>query len=182
MNRKLLSKIGYGAAGLALALILILGATDLKGAFAEFLNSLIGLLMFVVVASFVLRAVKYPIKKKSVTRLQSTTKSVAGTVEIITRVAGVTFKNDDGSDRQEIIGEMRDDEDIELEPYLYKGDPAVYVKNSSGEIIGNVPREYTPRIYKAIKEGRCNGASINAIYPAGDKPAGVSITVYMVGG
>lgn len=62
---------------------------------------------------------------------------------IITAVAGVTFKNDDGISRQNILKDLKArggyDADLELEEYEYKGKPAIRVL-VDGEQIGNVPR------------------------------------------
>ena len=63
--------------------------------------------------------------------------------QIITAVAGVTFKNDDGISRQNILKDLKArggyDDDLELEEYEYKGKPAIRVL-VDGEQIGNIPR------------------------------------------
>lgn len=61
-------------------------------------------------------------------------------------VAGVTFNNDDGTSRQEILKQFYDNKgysrrNIELVQYEHKGKPAVYVV-AKGKIIGNVPKEH----------------------------------------
>lgn len=62
------------------------------------------------------------------------------------KVAGVTFDNDDGSSRQEIICDLLDEygewEDIpgSLLEYEYKGNPAIYVL-ADGQIVGNIPAD-----------------------------------------
>lgn len=47
---------------------------------------------------------------------------------IRTKVVGVTFQNDDGESRQDILSRMTGDEEIEIEKTTYNGEPAVYVK------------------------------------------------------
>jgi len=60
-------------------------------------------------------------------------------------VAGVTFKNEDGSSRQAILrriekGQIKDfDTDFEL--YNYEGSPAIHVL-CDGMCVGNVPKKY----------------------------------------
>lgn len=62
---------------------------------------------------------------------------------IVTSIAGVTFKNDDGSSRQAILKDIKasggGDAELSLEEFEYKGKPAVRVL-VDGEQIGNVPR------------------------------------------
>ena len=47
---------------------------------------------------------------------------------IHTKVVGVTFQNDDGESRQDILSSMTGDEEIEIEKTIYNGEPAAYVK------------------------------------------------------
>ena len=47
---------------------------------------------------------------------------------IRTKVVGVTYQNDDGESRQDILSRMTGDEEIEIEKTTYNGEPAVYVK------------------------------------------------------
>ena len=47
---------------------------------------------------------------------------------IRTKVVGVTFQNDDGESRQDILSRMIGDEEIEIEKTTYNGEPAAYVK------------------------------------------------------
>lgn len=57
--------------------------------------------------------------------------------EIRTKVAGVTFKNDDGSSRQETLALCKEGHAIQLLPFRYKGDPAYRVITQYGQI-GNL--------------------------------------------
>lgn len=47
---------------------------------------------------------------------------------IRTKVVGVTYRNDDGESRQDILSRMTGDEEIEVEKTTYNGEPAAYVK------------------------------------------------------
>lgn len=68
---------------------------------------------------------------------------------IVTAVAGVTFKNDDGSSRQAILKDLKarggDDAELTLEEYDYKGQPAIRIM-IDGEQIGNVPKRRVPEV------------------------------------
>lgn len=61
---------------------------------------------------------------------------------IVTAIAGVTFKNDDGGARQAILKDLKargGDAELDLEEYEYKGKPAIRVL-VDGDQIGNIPR------------------------------------------
>lgn len=59
---------------------------------------------------------------------------------IHTKVVGVTFQNDDGSDRQEILSYCFFGDQLELRPFVYDGAPA-YAVFDGGEQIGNIPAD-----------------------------------------
>lgn len=74
------------------------------------------------------------------------------------RVAGVTFRNDDGTDRQQLLRKIKfgdapfqdnDNLDVLLDSYLYKGDPAIRVM-VNGYQIGNVPKEQVAEVQQAM--------------------------------
>lgn len=90
-------------------------------------------------------------------------------------VAGVTFKNDDGSDRQTILRHLRfgdapyargDSFEVSLEPYDYQGSPAVRVL-VNGYQVGNAPHDKVPAVLDFIK----SKAEVSAvdIYGGGTK-------------
>lgn len=67
---------------------------------------------------------------------------------INTKVVGVTFDNDDGTNRQDILCCCDEDTPIELQFYRYKGRPAYYVVNSyTDEILGNISADLTQKLY-----------------------------------
>lgn len=80
-------------------------------------------------------------------------------------VAGVTFKNDDGSSRQEILrdlceGPLEGEADCWFEPYLYKGEMALRVKVGS-DCVGNVRRSDVQKVMDCIKASK-DGAHLQA--------------------
>ena len=61
---------------------------------------------------------------------------------IRTKVVGVTFNNEDGENRQDILSKMSGSEDITVEKYTYNGEPAAYhftVFLSSSTIAFSIP-------------------------------------------
>lgn len=60
--------------------------------------------------------------------------------EIRTKVAGATFRNDDGSSRQEILSLCHDGDMLDLEYFTHQGEPAYKVFSRYGQI-GNLPAE-----------------------------------------
>lgn len=65
------------------------------------------------------------------------------------RVVGVTFDNDDGSSRQEILRETLESHPFDkciLVPYLYDGEDAISVQNCCGETVGNISKADVARV------------------------------------
>lgn len=62
-----------------------------------------------------------------------------------TKVAGVTFKNKDGTDRQAILSRCNNWDEVSLEPFTYRGDPAYAVWTRHGQI-GNLSADDTAMI------------------------------------
>lgn len=66
------------------------------------------------------------------------------------KVAGVTFTNEDGTDRQKAISKLFVGEELRLYPYKYKNQNAIYVKNTNNVILGNIPNDNITEIYNKI--------------------------------
>lgn len=68
-------------------------------------------------------------EQQAATRTEGTPATGSRIAETIrTKVVGVTFQNDDGESRQDILSRMTGDERIEIEKTTYNGEPAAYVK------------------------------------------------------
>lgn len=67
---------------------------------------------------------------------------------IHTKIVGVTFKNSDGSSRQDYLCYLNHGEELFLKEYSYKGNPAFYVCNKHGKCLGNLPAEIAEKIKK----------------------------------
>lgn len=90
--------------------------------------------------------------------VSSTSQSVG---RIVTKVAGVTFNNEDGSSRQDLLRYIHDNaikDDISLDTYEYKGEPAVRVLYGNA-CIGNIPKEDVGRVMRVFE--KINRATIN---------------------
>lgn len=64
----------------------------------------------------------------------------------VIKATGVTFDNEDGSNRQKLISSLNVGELVNLSPYKYNGEDAVYILNSKNKILGNIPIEYATEI------------------------------------
>lgn len=67
--------------------------------------------------------------------------------EIHTKVAGVTFRNEDGSSRQKILADICPGEAVAFEHFTYQGAPA-YSVSCCGRQIGNLPADLARDLYE----------------------------------
>lgn len=71
---------------------------------------------------------------------------------IVTRLAGVTFDNPDGSSRQAYLKAAYEDDcagDIQLDTYSYNGEDAIRLLYEGREL-GNIPRDVVPDILAVL--------------------------------
>ena len=107
------------------------------------------------------------------------TKNRAGVIATLnTKVVGVTFDNENGTNRQDILSRVFEHDQIELEKYEYKGKPAVYVK-CYGEIIGNLPADLAESMAARYPNTRYEG-HIKNITGGGEKTIGCNIEIDIV--
>lgn len=64
------------------------------------------------------------------------------------KVVGVTFDNDDGSNRQMFLAQTKRGDPLFVEFFEYQEEPAYHIKNMNGEILGNLPKEFSSQIFK----------------------------------
>lgn len=79
------------------------------------------------------------------------------------KVAGVTFTNDDGTDRQKAISKLFVGEELRLYPYKYKNQNAIYVKNTNDIILGNIPNDNITEIYNKITNDNIEKVSVKKV-------------------
>jgi hypothetical protein len=53
-------------------------------------------------------------------------------------LAGITFENEDGTNRQELLKNMKDNDPVKLVKYTYEGQDAIKVLNADDHCIGNI--------------------------------------------
>lgn len=132
---------------------IVAGVMAVSGVAALFGGNVMGGVETIVAAAIV-AAVGYIVGKKRAEQEQETlaaTRAAAPTPAprtdgkrvretIRTKVKGVTFDNEDGTNRQDILSRVFEHDQLEIEKYVYNGKPAAYVK-CNGEIIGNLSAE-----------------------------------------
>lgn len=69
-----------------------------------------------------------------------------------TRVVGVSFDNDDGTSRQDIISGLSVGEALLLNYHEYENEPAYAVTDALGNCIGHVSKELAATIYQKYKD------------------------------
>lgn len=79
------------------------------------------------------------------------------------KVAGVTFKNNDGTDRQKIISKLYVGEELKLFPYKHEGKNAVYVMTLNNKIAGNIPAENTTEICNKINSNKIEKITVKEV-------------------
>lgn len=73
------------------------------------------------------------------------------------RIAGTTFKNEDGTDRQEILKNMKECEHVKVIKYIYENQIAFKIVNCRMEQIGNIKKEdvpYVDNIYQKMVDAQ----------------------------
>ena len=99
-------------------------------------------------------AMKKKEKEQQTTTSNTISTKVAETIK--TKLVGVTFDNEDGENRQDLLAQMVGYEELTVEKYTFKGEPAAYVKwgdkilgNLSAELATNLQKKYPDATYEA---------------------------------
>lgn len=79
------------------------------------------------------------------------------------KVSGVTFKNDNGTDRQKLLKNISKDQQLKLVPYKYLDKDAIYVETLNNEILGNIPAKHTINILKKINNNTIIKVSVKEV-------------------
>lgn len=82
------------------------------------------------------------------------------------KIVGITFDNEDGKNRKNIIDKLNFNEKLRLEKYFYNNEKAVKVLTQNCETIGNIPRELSVEIYDLLEN---NEIKKIYFYPTKDK-------------
>lgn len=131
----------YGAAALfAVSGIAALPSGNVTGG--------VGCLVIAAVCAFFAKKGKAAPQGKNATVPTAAAASGSRIAETIrTKIVGVTFDNEDGENRQDILSTMTGDEEITAEKYTYNGEPAAYIKWGS-KILGNLSAELAADLYR----------------------------------
>lgn len=70
------------------------------------------------------------------------------------KIVGSTFKNDDGSKRQDILKSLKNGDTIGLKTYDFQGRTAIGVYTCDGKQIGNIKEEDIPYALDKMKRMR----------------------------
>lgn len=71
---------------------------------------------------------------------------------ITVRVVGVSYQNDDGTYRQDILSGLSVGEAMLLKYYEYENEPAYAVTDAIGNQIGNLPKDLSADIYQKYRD------------------------------
>lgn len=103
--------------------------------------------------------------------------------EIRTKVKGVTFRNDDGTDRQTILARCHAKDQLRFGFFRYEGDPAYTVVSEHGQL-GNVSAELAEEIYFLVSQFKNKYLILGEIldisggYQGKKLGCNISITIY----
>ena len=67
------------------------------------------------------------------------------------KIAGVTFKNKDGSSRQSILKKIKDFDKAELKVYEYNGKQVIGVYTTDGKQVGNIKEKDIPYVLNRLE-------------------------------
>ena len=94
---------------------------------------------------------------------------------IRTKVTGVSFENEDGSSRQDILSTMSGGERLTIEKYTFKGKPAAYVKYN-GKTIGNLAADLAQDIERQHPNATITARALD-ITGGGERTIGCNIEI-----
>ena len=140
----------------------------------------IGCIVIAAVCFLVARRKGHEVEGKQKEQTRTVTPVSGGKVvdTIRTKIVGVTFENEDGENRQDILGRMSGNEEIGIEKYTYNGKPAAYVKWGN-KILGNLSAELAEDLARKYPNARYT-AEILEISGGGVQTFGCNIEIDIV--
>jgi len=96
-----------------------------------------------------------------------------------TKIVGVTYDNQDGTNRQDIIAELTENSPIKLvRDYANLHDPnAIFVVSDKGQL-GFISKERASQIAARMDAGETINVTISSLTGGGDYTRGVNIEVF----
>lgn len=97
--------------------------------------------------------------------------------EYKTKIVGVTFKNEDGTNRQEVIELCTEGDSLSLEHYYYKGEDAFKVTNLYGEALGNLKKELTEKLVEKYDIATIEAADVEILNITGEDKGTLGVNI-----
>lgn len=102
---------------------------------------------------------------------------ITNSEEYKTKIVGVTFKNEDGTSRQEIIESCSEGDVLSLEHYYYKDEDAFKVTNVYGEALGNLKKELTEKLVSLYDIGTIEVADVEILNITGKDKGTLGVNI-----
>lgn len=102
---------------------------------------------------------------------------ITNSEEYKTKIVGVTFKNEDGTSRQEVIESCSEGDSLILEHYYYKGEDAFKVTNVYGETLGNLKKELTEKLVELYDIGVIEAADVEILNITGENKGTLGVNI-----
>lgn len=102
---------------------------------------------------------------------------ITNSEEYKTKIVGVTFKNEDGTSRQEVIESCSEGDSLSLEHYYYKGENAFKVTNVYGETLGNLKKELTEKLVELYDIGVIEAADVEILNITGENKGTLGVNI-----
>lgn len=102
---------------------------------------------------------------------------ITNSEEYKTKIVGVTFKNEDGTSRQEVIESCSEGDALSLEHYYYKDEDAFKVTNVYGEALGNLKKELTEKLVALYDVGTIEAADVEILNITGEDKGTLGVNI-----
>ena len=102
---------------------------------------------------------------------------ITHTEEYKTKIVGVSFKNEDGTSRQEVIELCSEGDALSLEHYYYKDEDAFKVTNLYGEALGNLKKELTEKLVEKYDITTIEAADVEILNITGEDKGTLGVNI-----
>lgn len=102
---------------------------------------------------------------------------ITHTEEYKTKIVGVSFKNEDGTNRQEVIESCSEGDTLNLEHYYYKDEDAFKVTNIYGETLGNLKKELTEKLIDLYDVETIEAADVEILNITGEDKGTLGVNI-----
>jgi hypothetical protein len=102
---------------------------------------------------------------------------ITHTEEYKTKIVGVSFENEDGTSRQEVIELCSEGDALSLEHYYYKDEDAFKVTNLYGEALGNLKKELTEKLVEKYDIATIEAADVEILNITGEDKGTLGVNI-----